>query len=646
MTNTRRFDELPVARIANRSDSITLFQRGRTHVAQIADLTGPILDLTQDKIDASLAESERRIAVAVSGVPSLVSGLVGDVVGGASVRGTGSTAQRPVAERFGEAPTVLDFIDSGDTRTKVMTGDQTCPDLSTEMQRAVDQATSRGVKLIGMGTIPLGKINDQGSLLLLRTNTVLEGIGRDAFALRQIYGTNARDIVSTDQATTVWTSGGANHGRRSFFGRCRIEGYKLQNAPNTDAIGSAGLRVYGLGHVFEDLIFQDIPGAAIRTAFRGPQFGYRQSWDGSTLNEFLHFRNIEVSQCGMQAFVTDSGPTDIHIYNFFAVDPCQWADNTYAAFHNKSGNWRGSQLHSFSCQYPNTGLPANQIGRFAYALLDEGGGLNLSDCHWEGALTANVRLDGVGSRVDGKFYNSRGPSPKNLIVRGQNNTVIGQFEPANPNTDGSGAGPVVHIVLGVGNDICSRNIIIASVGNDRTGQTVDFTNSQGGNTILWNGFQSAPGVGTIGFPHPLDTIIGDLFCNNVRSPLSPQFPGKALQDDTGWIAYAPNVFSGSGAFGALGTPTGSYQRVGKTVRFTVAITITSNGSAGGFISASLPLPAKTFSAFSGGQQTAPARALRCISDAGSSVVTMVAADGSYPGADGALLIVSGEYETV
>jgi hypothetical protein len=56
---------------------------------------------------------------------------------------------------------------------------------------------------------------------------------------------------------------------------------------------------------------------------------------------------------------------------------------------------------------------------------------------------------------------------------------------------------------------------------------------------------------------------------------------------TAWTAYTPTITSGSGSFTTV-SATGKYKVFGKTCWFTVDITITTAGTAGGFIGVSLP----------------------------------------------------------
>jgi hypothetical protein len=111
-----------------------------------------------------------------------------------------------------------------------------------------------------------------------------------------------------------------------------------------------------------------------------------------------------------------------------------------------------------------------------------------------------------------------------------------------------------------------------------------------------------------------------------------------------WTPIVPAVTPASGAFGALGPGVIRYTTVGKTVHFAGEINIQHNGSAAGFVRASLPIPPKSGRSYlcSGRADAVSGKMLQGVLR-GSSV-TLVAYDNSYPGADGERLIFGGTYE--
>jgi cytoskeletal protein RodZ len=67
-----------------------------------------------------------------------------------------------------------------------------------------------------------------------------------------------------------------------------------------------------------------------------------------------------------------------------------------------------------------------------------------------------------------------------------------------------------------------------------------------------------------------------------------QVAGDITMTGTAWTAYTPTITSGSGSFTTV-SATGTYKTFGKICWFTVAITITTVGTAGGYIGVSLPV---------------------------------------------------------
>lgn len=67
-----------------------------------------------------------------------------------------------------------------------------------------------------------------------------------------------------------------------------------------------------------------------------------------------------------------------------------------------------------------------------------------------------------------------------------------------------------------------------------------------------------------------------------------QVVGDIVMSGSAWTAYTPTITSNSGSFTTV-SATGTYKTFGKTCWFTVAITITTAGTAGGFIGVSLPV---------------------------------------------------------
>ncbi|OHV17755.1 hypothetical protein BK022_03615 [Methylorubrum extorquens] len=112
-----------------------------------------------------------------------------------------------------------------------------------------------------------------------------------------------------------------------------------------------------------------------------------------------------------------------------------------------------------------------------------------------------------------------------------------------------------------------------------------------------------------------------------------------------WTAYAPVVTPASGTITTPGTIQGWYQVTGKRVDVNINVNITTNGTASGYLFVGLPLPAARATFIPGGEQNVTGKALRPIVAAGASTLVVVNYDNTYPGVNGALLVISGSYQT-
>lgn len=111
-----------------------------------------------------------------------------------------------------------------------------------------------------------------------------------------------------------------------------------------------------------------------------------------------------------------------------------------------------------------------------------------------------------------------------------------------------------------------------------------------------------------------------------------------------WSPWTPTVTPGSGAFTTLGAPDCAYRRTGKTVDVRISIPITTNGTAAGIVFATLPINAKAGKKFvlAGSENGATGKAVQGIVNGNG--VTIKFTDGTYPGANAAVLVLSGTYE--
>ena len=134
-------------------------------------------------------------------------------------------------------------------------------------------------------------------------------------------------------------------------------------------------------------------------------------------------------------------------------------------------------------------------------------------------------------------------------------------------------------------------------------------------------------------PPPIPTII-------------PTFPLSVANGGTGdngspWTAYASTITATSGAFTTVSAAS-FYKTIGKTVFVQIDISITTNGTAAGLVRATLPFAAARRSCIAGVEFALTGFALTGTTNAGN--LTIAKYDFTYPGADGARLVLTGVYE--
>jgi hypothetical protein len=112
--------------------------------------------------------------------------------------------------------------------------------------------------------------------------------------------------------------------------------------------------------------------------------------------------------------------------------------------------------------------------------------------------------------------------------------------------------------------------------------------------------------------------------------------------ESAWTAYTPNVTSGTGTFTSVAA-SGRYKQNGKTVHFTVNVTITTNGTAAGSVVVGLPVTAFGNGVFCGRENGLTGFGLS-VTIASSTTLLIQKYDATYLGGNGAILAVSGTYD--
>lgn len=113
----------------------------------------------------------------------------------------------------------------------------------------------------------------------------------------------------------------------------------------------------------------------------------------------------------------------------------------------------------------------------------------------------------------------------------------------------------------------------------------------------------------------------------------------------GWTSWTPTVTSSGGAITTVGAVSGTYMRVGRTIIWQAILNITTNGTGSGSIRSTAPAAASAsvLYAGSGTEHGVANKSLNCIFVSTTSIQILFY-DGTYPGANGAQMVVGGVYE--
>jgi len=117
-------------------------------------------------------------------------------------------------------------------------------------------------------------------------------------------------------------------------------------------------------------------------------------------------------------------------------------------------------------------------------------------------------------------------------------------------------------------------------------------------------------------------------------------------DNNAWSTWVPTVSAQSGTFTTLGTVTARYKQLGKTIFFYISIPITTNGTAAGYVQATLPSAAANTANQSavGRENSLTGKSLGARIVVNTANLQFTFYDATYPGADGANIAGSGQYE--
>ncbi len=153
----------------------------------------------------------------------------------------------------------------------------------------------------------------------------------------------------------------------------------------------------------------------------------------------------------------------------------------------------------------------------------------------------------------------------------------------------------------------------------------------------------AKGTGT--YTVGAQNIIIDHLDTDNGTPTPTEETGASIVHKA-WRTYTPTVGSFSGTITSA-SATGRYRRLGRKVEVSVVVTITTNGTGGTELTATLPITAgaNNIAGYAGRENLLTGMFVSGYTGNGGTTIRMRQADGTYPGADGYVITMSGSYET-
>ena len=126
--------------------------------------------------------------------------------------------------------------------------------------------------------------------------------------------------------------------------------------------------------------------------------------------------------------------------------------------------------------------------------------------------------------------------------------------------------------------------------------------------------------------------------------ISPAQPRATSLDniDNAWTDFTPAVGAGSGSFTTV-SASGRYRLIGaKTCQVQLKVVITDTGTAGSYVTATLPFAVHNDTAFAANNSNNVGVAARAT--AAGNTVYLLRYDGTYPGGNGVNLYLAGAFE--
>jgi hypothetical protein len=111
-----------------------------------------------------------------------------------------------------------------------------------------------------------------------------------------------------------------------------------------------------------------------------------------------------------------------------------------------------------------------------------------------------------------------------------------------------------------------------------------------------------------------------------------------------WKTYTPTLTASSGTL-TTASAAGRYLQMGKTIHVALSVTITTNGTAAGYVRATLPVASNAALIYVlPGRENTGGKMLQGRINAGTNQCDIFNYDNTYPGANGYQLLMAGAYE--
>ena len=226
----------------------------------------------------------------------------------------------------------------------------------------------------------------------------------------------------------------------------------------------------------------------------------------------------------------------------------------------------------------------------------------------------NVRSTSSGNIFIEMDNESNGSTNADWLVAGDRNIFIGAISAitsASPATSVTG----------------KRNQFIG-------GQLSTLTVASGADYNVFNGVAI---TSTVTLTSLLTTMVN--CADNTGTPIADVFPEVA------WTTYVPAISSTIGTI-TSSSATGRYKSIGKTVFFEMDITITTNGTGAGILTATLPFTsaASVRSGFGGSEYATTGHSICCEAGPSTTTLNIRKYDTTYPAVSGNKFVINGVYE--